>query len=384
MFDPELQAKQIEMVYDIHPSFKDENIEWMMLDPSRVLQILINLITNAIKFTAGAAKRTITVSINVSRESPRTVIIPDFCYIPPRTLNSQVVMGEEWGSGEISYLNFRVTDTGVGLTPEEMKVLFERFSQASPRTHAQYGGSGLGLFISRQLAELHGGQIGVASKAASGSTFGFFIAARRTDAPSLAPVAQSLPQARDLGNSANFPFQIVVPQRQDLASHTSAASDLVAAKTFPVPDFDPKKLDILVVEDNLVNQNVLVKQLKKVGSRVAVANDGVEALAFLQQTHWRKDGGTKLSVILMDLEMPNMDGLTCVGVIRKMQNDGTIRGHVPVIAVTANVRDEQVAAARRSGMDDVVSKPFRIPDLMKKVEALLGTVAGVDLSIAGA
>ncbi|KAG7117887.1 Hybrid signal transduction histidine kinase K like protein [Verticillium longisporum] len=384
MFDPELQAKQIEMVYDVHPSFKDENIEWMMLDPSRVLQILINLITNAIKFTAGAVRRTITVSINVSRESPRTVIIPDFRYIPPRTLNSQVVMGEEWGSGEISYLNFRVTDTGVGLTPEEMKVLFERFSQASPRTHAQYGGSGLGLFISRQLAELHGGQIGVASKAASGSTFGFFIAARRADAPSLALAAQFLPQARDLGNSANFPFQILVPQRQDLASHTSAASDLVAAKTFPVPDFDPKNLDILVVEDNLVNQNVLVKQLKKVGSRVAVANDGVEALAFLQQTHWRKDGGTKLSVILMDLEMPNMDGLTCVGVIRKMQNDGTIRGHVPVIAVTANVRDEQVAAARRSGMDDVVSKPFRIPDLMKKVEALLGTVAGVGPNIVGA
>ncbi|KAM0277436.1 hypothetical protein ACHAQH_005800 [Verticillium albo-atrum] len=384
MFDPELQAKQIEIICNVDASFKNENIDWMMLDPSRVLQILINLITNAIKFTAGTAKRTITVSIDVSRESPRTVVIPDFQYIPPRTLNSQVAMGEDWGKGEINYLNFRVTDTGVGLTPGEMKVLFERFSQASPRTHAQYGGSGLGLFISRQLAELHGGQIGVASKAASGSTFGFFITARRAEAPPHTSIEQSLPHAEDLGNSANFPSQIVVPQRQDLASHTSAASDLVAAKTFPAPRFDPKNLDILVVEDNLVNQNVLVKQLKKVGSRVAVANDGIEALAFLQQTHWRKQGGAKLSVILMDLEMPNMDGLTCVGVIRKMQNDGTIRGHVPVIAVTANVRDEQVAAARRSGMDDVVSKPFRIPDLMKKVEYLLESTFGTGESMAGA
>ncbi|KAM0327074.1 hypothetical protein ACHAQA_006199 [Verticillium albo-atrum] len=372
MFDPELQAKQIEMVYDVHSSFKEGQVDWMMLDPSRVLQILINLITNAIKFTAGTAKRTITVSIGVSRESPLTVNIPDFRYIPPRTLNSNVAAAEDWGAGEITYLNFHVTDTGVGLTPEEMKVLFERFSQASPRTHAQYGGSGLGLFISRQLAELHGGQIGVASKAASGSTFGFFITARRAEAPPQSSFEMSLPQAPDLGNSANFPSQIVVPQRQDLASSGPAASDLVAAKTFPAPPFNPSELDILVVEDNLVNQNVLVKQLKKVGSRVAVANDGIEALAHLQQTHFRKDGGVKLSVILMDLEMPNMDGLTCVGVIRKMQEEGTIQGHVPVVAVTANVRDEQVAAARRSGMDDVVSKPFRIPDLMKKISILLG------------
>lgn len=69
--------------------------------------------------------------------------------------------------------------------------------------------------------------------------------------------------------------------------------------------------------------------------------------------------------------MPNMDGLTCVKEIRKMQLEGKVRGHVPVIAVTANVRDEQVAAAKRSGMDNVVSKPFRIPDLLDKIEILL-------------
>jgi CheY-like chemotaxis protein len=115
---------------------------------------------------------------------------------------------------------------------------------------------------------------------------------------------------------------------------------------------------------------VLVKQLKKQGCEVGVANDGIEALAFLEKTHFR--GGEKnLSVILMDLEMPNMDGLTCVREIRRMEAEKEIIKHVPVIAVTANVRDEQVAAARRSGMDDVVSKPFRILDLWRKIEGLL-------------
>jgi len=134
---------------------------------------------------------------------------------------------------------------------------------------------------------------------------------------------------------------------------------------------DPKDVRILVVEDNLINQAVLVKQLKKVGSSVNVANDGIEALAFLEKTCYRTKDGVELSVILMDLEMPNMDGLTCVRHIRKMEEEGKISRHVPVIAVTANVRDEQVAAAKKSGMDDVVSKPFRITELYGKIESVL-------------
>ena len=160
----------------------------------------------------------------------------------------------------------------------------------------------------------------------------------------------------------------VTPQRQDFASSGPAAS-LVATKASP--QFDPKNLDILVVEDNLINQKVLVAQLRKVGCTVSVANDGIEALAFLETTHFRRANGRGLSIILMDLEMPNMDGLTCVREIRKMEEEDRISKRVPVIAVTANVRDEQVSSAKRSGMDDVVSKPFRIPELLKKIEALL-------------
>lgn len=154
------------MVSDVHSSFQEYKLDWVAMDPSRVLQILINLLTNAIKFTAGSAKRVITVAVGVSTEEPFEVNQPAFEYVPTsKRRNDRVTESEEWGTGELIYLRFKVADTGCGLTHDEKHSLFERFKQASPRTHAQYGGSGLGLFISKQLSELHGGSIGVASEA---------------------------------------------------------------------------------------------------------------------------------------------------------------------------------------------------------------------------
>jgi hypothetical protein len=95
-----------------------------------------------------------------------------------------MLSGADWGEGDQIYIQFAVKDTGRGLTVEEKKMLFMRFSQASPRTHIQYGGSGLGLFISRELTELQGGEIGVSSVAGEGSTFAFYVRARRSTKPS--------------------------------------------------------------------------------------------------------------------------------------------------------------------------------------------------------
>lgn len=374
MFESQLQARDIYMVNEAKPSFEELQVEWATFDPSRVRQILINLLTNAIKFTASSSTRNIIVSVDVSREPPLATNESDFQYIEPKTPNSNVVSGEEWGPGEVIYLQFKVEDTGCGLTPEEMKVLFTKFSQASPRTHAQYGGSGLGLFISRQLAELHGGRIGVSSIAGSGSSFGFFIAARKTSEPENNDISATIAANLEREVAQESLMHQVLPQRQDLEPQGPVA-DLIATRT--VTKFDPHDLDVLVVEDNMVNQAVLVKQLRKQGIGVSTANDGLEALAYLDGTEFLKPGGKRLSLILMDLEMPNMDGLTCVREIRKMQETGKISGHVPVIAVTANVRNEQIAAARKSGMDDVVSKPFRIPELLKQMETLLVEVPGL-------
>ena len=411
MFEPESHAKNIKMLCEVDPTFQALGVDWMVLDPSRVLQILINLVTNAMKFTAGAPERRITLSVGVSRDPPLFLEDSGFQLIPRRILQATVPTGDSWGDGELLYIWFKVEDTGCGLTSEEVKVLFQRFSQASPRSHAQYGGSGLGLFISRQLAELHGGQIGVSSQAQRGSIFGFFIKTRRTGPPDDSASGDTFPIEQSLVWQATL-SQTIAPQRQDIATQSPIAS-LIAMKEVPIdeddkevqlskpeserwstpPKFDPREIEVLVVEDNLVNQTVLVRQLRKVGLGVSVANDGVEALAFLEQTAWRRhEGGRRLSIILMDLEMPNMDGVACVREIRRMEKDGLIiccgasgggnvsgngphkavrKPHVPVVAVTANVRDEQIAAAKKSGMDDVVSKPFRIPDLLRKIESLL-------------
>lgn len=380
MFDSELQAKCIEAKFEIHTSYKENSVDWVNLDPSRVLQILINLLTNAIKFTAPSKTRCLTVAVGASVDPPVLDHIPGFQFAPLGNSNPSTLMAEDWGDKELIYIRYKVQDTGCGLTAEEKQILFKRFQQASPRTHAQYGGSGLGLFISKRLSELHGGQIGVTSSAGQGSIFSFYVQARRCGPPSDTLRDDTLPIERHLGGDSGLKQQLT-PQRQDIVSVGGYASSLVAVKARK--DFDPKKTTILVVEDNLINQRVLANQLKKAGCKVNLANNGLEALAFLKTTHFYQDkplgptveGGAKkgepLDIVLMDLEMPKMDGLTCVKEIRKMEASGEVDGHVPVIAVTANVRDQQMATARQSGMDDVLSKPFRIVDLLKKVEATL-------------
>jgi CheY-like chemotaxis protein len=255
--------------------------------------------TNAIKFTAPSAQKRITVSVAASREPP-SINTPYFEYIPTKNTKVDPTTGEDWGAGEVLYLRLKVQDTGCGLNEEEMQLLFKRFSQASPRTHGIYGGSGLGLYICRQLAELHGGQIGVASKAGVGSTFGFFVMARRSEPPGLVQPLQVM--ARTAGLSTGLSVsqgvkRLVENDDPSLIQPPTAYSEELTK------GFDPKDLEILVVEDNLVNQKILVQQLKKVGSSVSAANDGLEALTFLEETHYRKEGGKRLSVILMDLEM---------------------------------------------------------------------------------
>lgn len=321
--------------------------------------------TNAIKFTADEPrKREITVSIGASI-GPPNVRTPKFEYVPMRNPAANITLGDDWGTGDVIHLRFKVEDTGCGLKPEEKQVLFERFSQASPRTHAVYGGSGLGLFISRQLAELHGGQIGVASNAGVGSTFGFFIKARRAQSPATS-AAEGHPVIDKDHNRAAHIDHMVAEAREEIATTRPRGSSahgkrptLTRSSSKPSANLDPRSLHVLVVEDNLVNQKVLVKQLTKVGCTVSAANNGVEALVHLAKTEFQFTGGEKLSVILMDLEMPEMDGLTCVRRIREMEATGEVMGHVPTIAVTANVRDEQVQEAKSAGMVSLMSPSFQ-------------------------
>lgn len=123
----------------------------------------------------------------------------------------------------------------------------------------------------------------------------------------------------------------------------------------------------------MVKQKVLSRQLQKAGCDVHVAGHGNEALEFLKSTkfwHTQTITGQDLSVILMDVEMPVMDGLTCARRIRELQRTGEIVRHIPILAVSANARSEQVHHAMDAGMDDTISKPFRIPELLPKIDLL--------------
>lgn len=124
----------------------------------------------------------------------------------------------------------------------------------------------------------------------------------------------------------------------------------------------------------MVNQKVLRKQLEKLGHEVYVVSHGGEALEFLETTAcWKGNGASpiNLSVVLMDVEMPIMNGLTCTRRIREAQDRGAIEGRLPIIAVSANARHEQINHAIESGMDDAITKPFGILDLVAKMERLV-------------
>jgi Histidine kinase-, DNA gyrase B-, and HSP90-like ATPase/Response regulator receiver domain len=308
MFDNELQKSDMELRFRIYPSYSDLAVNWVRLDPSRLLQVLINLTTNAIKFTQTESKRKITISIGASTELPpgRNGIQ----YLPRSSNRKDLSSGTAWGTGEMVYLYVEVEDTGRGLDEKERNLLFGRFSQASPRTHVQYGGSGLGLFISRELTELQGGQIRVASKAGVGSTFAFYIRARRCPPPDDPKPINSHPVDMKAQSKIISPAALARLQN---------SSGLLTAENKVQQPVAPKH--VLVVEDNIVNQKVLSKQLRSTGCTVHVANHGGEALSFLAITRFwarQEKTGLLLHIILMDLEMPVMDGLICVKKIREL------------------------------------------------------------------
>ncbi|RAR06930.1 aerobic respiration control sensor protein arcb [Stemphylium lycopersici] len=364
MFEGEAKSAGIDLQFRLEDSCKTTAIQHVSLDPTRVLQILI--------FTRLQDVRKICVSLGISNERPTYSASGNVPFSRTSEASESQTLQADWEKGGVNkvYVIFSVHDTGCGLSDEEHQLLFARFSQTSPRTHIDYGGSGLGLFISRRLSEMHGGAVGFASKPGVGSTFSFYVKSRKVlhrpnfnrsesdAAVSVSIRAQETLRSSRVRNEAmdNGETQITKPASND------------------IPNTD---LHVLIVEDNLVNQRVLAKQLRNTGMHVAVANHGGEALEYLRTTNYCiPDGsGKPLALILMDWEMPVMDGLTCVRTIREMQTEGVVGAHVPVIAVTANVRSEQVEVALKAGMDDVISKPFRIPELCACIQKTLRVTA---------
>jgi signal transduction histidine kinase/CheY-like chemotaxis protein len=256
-------------------------------DPVRIRQVLLNLASNAVKFTERGAVR-----IEVSQlDGPQ--------------------------------IKISVADSGIGIAEEQMNRMFLRFTQADSSTTRRYGGTGLGLAISRTLVELMGGTIGVSSELGVGSTFWFTLPFVAADAPAV------------IADEARVPVL------------TGAVGEPAAA-TASVGPGDAEEGRLLLVEDNFVNQRVAVYMLTKLGYRVDVAPHGREAIDML--------GKFNYALVLMDCQMPEMDGFEAARSIR--DRNSTVLDHdVPVIAMTANAFPEDRARALASGMNDFLAKP---------------------------
>ncbi|PVI06794.1 autoinducer 2 sensor kinase/phosphatase luxQ [Periconia macrospinosa] len=351
IFEPELKASNIQYTISPDQSLEELNVDHLYLDPSRVTQIFINLITNAIKFVKTSTVPSISVRYGVCKSNPRSFFPADTFWATKTKEPDDVTTNPEWGNGEPIYLTFAVHDTGIGLKEMEIHKIFERFRQANTKTHVKYGGSGLGLFISKQLTEKQGGEIGVSSVSGQGSTFGFYVKARRVER-----------RLQTLGE---------LPQDSGTDGQTM------------------QQLQVLLVEDNIINQQVLGRQLKKAGCSVDVANHGLEALDMLEKKVF--------DVVLMDLEMPVLNGLAATKEIRKreVEREGLLgqamqvsnRGvdRLPIIAVTANVRQEQIDTAIAAGADRVMQKPFKAADLVFMMKGLVPqiTTPGVNERLGG-
>ncbi|KAK4466701.1 putative signal transduction histidine-protein kinase [Cladorrhinum samala] len=447
MFEVEARRVDINLSMVVDQSYRDLKITYLDFDPSRLKQVLINLLTNALKFTKTGPTRNVSVAISASLSRP-TEATSKVRFIPRTETDSNEEYdcnndsnnssnsnnnnnnnnGNDNGRDPV-FVMFEVQDTGQGLSDEEKKSLFQRFVQASSRTHVKYGGSGLGLFISRRLTELQGGQIGVASQPGVGSTFAFYIEAYVPTEESIKEAEISAAAAKAAAfatlragatnalskrtNSSDSTTTPTSASRQNTLAATPISEISSPSSMFPTlasPSPPSQIHGVLVVEDNVINQQITRRGLANMGFNVDVANHGMECLEKLRLTDRyiakpededddgdESEGGGvpitlysatsradstprpkfPLSVILMDIEMPIQDGLTCTRNIRELEKSGRIAGgRIPIIAVSANARLEQIMEAKEAGCDDVLVKPYRMPELLKKMQSVLASIAG--------
>ncbi|MEP6790580.1 MAG: ATP-binding protein, partial [Ramlibacter sp.] len=300
----------------------------LMFDPLRLGQILNNFTNNAIKFT----------------ESGKVDVVVELA-------------GSGAGTQELRFL---VRDTGIGISPAQLGRLFQPFAQGTDQTTSHYGGTGLGLVISRSLAELMGGSVEVQSEPGQGTVMKLCVTFAVCDAATQAPAAAG----------------------------TGAQSPQPPAAGRPAPSIQEAEADgtlLLVVDDHPVNLMVLRQQLASLGYAAEGVADGVEALAA-----WKSG---RFGAVITDCNMPRINGYELAAAIRKLElRKGGRR--TPIIACTANALPAATALCISAGMDDCLVKPVTLADISRMLDqwlpigllnlALLAQVSGGDAAAAAA
>ncbi len=313
MMTPRAQERGLAFSYQISPQVP----RILMGDARRLRQVLTSLIDNAIRFTEQGE-----VTIQAEVEAGQS--------------GRPASAGDPNASGEELVLHFLVRDTGAGIPDDAREVIFQPFRQADDSATRQYGGTGLKLHLSRQLVETMGGRLWVDSEIGKGSTFHFTLTLQR-------PTETTQP-------SAQAPTLAVHPEDSATAGVQADGAN-------------PSALRILLAEDSPTNQLIAVANLKKAGHTVQVANNGVEAVQALIE------GEADFDLVLMDVAMPEMDGLAATRAIREHEQDSG--NHIPVIAMTAFATKEYRERCQKAGMDGYVSKPVRPDELHRAIAPFL-------------
>ncbi|KAK9467246.1 hypothetical protein V1512DRAFT_238088 [Lipomyces arxii] len=411
MYENELRSLSITYSFELGENFKELGIDTVKMDPRRVSQVLINLVSNAMKVLATSEQRHIKIKLDAYPTKPtfqfqnhssfyvhqprsKSVYMSSSTSPPKRsaslsvssgtssslttlsalasigattaavsdksvpratsyatlaaslssspsslTLNTADAVKQQQEAENTVYLMYSVKDTGSGMDAEQLKTAFQKFtSHFTPRTHVNYGGAGLGLHICRKLVENQGGEITAESKTNEGSEFLFYIKAVR-------PEGQVSPSM-----SKKTPTTPSVPNFERAASKKVETKYL--GKT------------ILVVEDNIVNQKLLQRQLQSVGFKTIVANHGQEAVDVVMS-------GAAPDACVMDCEMPVMDGVRAVETIRELERTGVVCGRLPIIGLSANARQVHFERMSAAGSDRYLTKPFSFSNLIDVVNELL-------------
>ncbi len=291
-FDLAAQRKGLQLALELDPRLPPQ----VRGDPARLRQVLMNLLGNAVKFTARGSVR---------------------------------LLGElgEIAAGHCA-LRVTVVDTGIGIAADKQAHIFEPFAQADASINRAYGGTGLGLTISRRLVEMMGGTLDFDSAPGQGSRFSF--CARFALAES---------------GSAALPATASPPP----------------ATTPAAPATRTRSLNILVAEDNEINRRLMDSLLRKLGHQVSFAHDGTAAVQAF------KDG--RFDLVLMDMQMPVLDGIAATRAIRSHEQDSGATP-TPIVALTANAMQGDRERCLAAGMDDYLAKPLRRAELERVLDAI--------------